>query len=469
MVIMHSKIKRPYLFSFLPNVVFSLLFINMGFAQITWQKNYGGAGSEEGYFVDQTKDGGYVVVGASTSYGNSYQVYLVKTDSLGDTIWTKTYGGTNYDFGYSVQQTTDGGYIITGSTNSFGNSAQLYLIKVDSLGDTLWTKTYGDTASEIGRAVRQTTDGGYIITGFTNSFGYGWQVYLVRTDSLGDSLWIKTFGGPGIDKGWSVEQTPDRGYIIGGSINSPLDDDPIWVIKTDSFGDTLWARIYGTDTYIGRSVQPTEDGGYIVVGYDLGGSIYLVKTDSNGDTLWTKDFYLTDPAEAYTGLQTRDKGYIVGGKTREYIDNHNFFLVKTDSLGDTLWTKRYGTGMTEGAQCVQQTADSGYILVGTDGFSGDNSQVWLIKTDAYGNIGITENGTPRQFSNNNQPIVFPNPYVSFTKVRGYEKNRFTVYDITGRNLGNYWGEKIGFDLQPGIYFIVSEYKNIKPIRIVKIK
>jgi hypothetical protein len=468
MVIMHSKIKRSYLFSFLPYVVFSSFFIGMGFSQITWQKNYGGASYEEGYGLDQTTDRGYVVVGMSASYGNGYQVYLVKTDSLGDTLWTRTYGGTGLEWGYSVQQTTDGGYIVTGRTNSFGNGDQLYLIKTNSLGDTLWTKVYGDTSGEGGYSVQQTVDGGYIVTGFTASFGNGLQVYLVKTDSLGDTLWTKIFGSAGRDRGRAVQQTLDRGYIIAGDISYPVDYDPIYLIRTDSLGDTLWSRIYGTNWYFGRSVQQTQDGGYIIGGYEeIAGFIYLIKTDSMGDSLWAKEYYLIrGAAKAYSVQQTSDKGYIVAGLGLAPYDNYYFFLMKTDSLGDTLWTRYYGSGMTEGAECVQQTADGGYILVGTNG---GNAQILLIKTDQYGNVSnIEEKGFPQRMIY--LPLlVRPNPFCSFTTIIDHNKERFVLYDITGRKLGSYFGEKIGFDLPPGVYFIGPEDKNIKPVKVIKLK
>jgi hypothetical protein len=124
-----------------------VLFVGTGFSQLMWERNYGGAAGEWGYSVQQTTDEGYIVVGYTHSFGNSLQVYLVKTDSLGGTLWTRIYGGTGDDRGFSVQQTQDGAYIIAGFSTSFGNGFQIYLIKTDSLGDTLWTRTYGGTAN----------------------------------------------------------------------------------------------------------------------------------------------------------------------------------------------------------------------------------------------------------------------------------------------------------------------------------
>jgi hypothetical protein len=200
-------------------------------------------------------------------------IYLIKTDTLGDTIWTKTYGDTLYDSGECVQQTQDGGYIITGSFYSFvKGSAEVALIKTNSIGDTVWTKTYGGNFIDMGYSVSQTLDSGYIITGFIlNGLP---DLYLVKTDSLGDTLWTRTFGGVFNDEGFSVQQTSDGGYYL---------------IKTNSFGDTIWTRIYG-DTFwgdAGYSVQQTSDGGYIITGVTwsfgaVNGDIYLIKTDGNG-------------------------------------------------------------------------------------------------------------------------------------------------------------------------------------------
>jgi len=468
--------KRKYFNSLrlVPYVFLIMVFVNTGFSQLIWQRTYGGADNDYGYSVQQTLDGGYIVAGVAYSFGSSAQIYLIKTDSLGDTLWTKTYGGSADDLGMSVQQTTDGGYIIAGTTNSFGASRQVYLIKTDSLGDTLWTKTYGGVGNDLGTSVQQTTDRGYVIAGTTNSFGNSTQVYLIKTDSLGDTLWTKTYGGTIYDRGYSVQQTQDRGYIIGGEGNSSVDHDPIYLIKTDSLGDTLWTRTYCATFDEGRSVQQTQDGGYIIAGIRgfNGIAIYLVKTDSLGDTLWIKAYRWEEAAWGYSVQQTQDSGYIVAGEavnvegTYEY---NYFYLVKTDSLGDTIWTKTYGTGMTEGARCVQQTTDGGYILVGSNAAFGNGWQVWLIKTDEFGNGGIEDDTLARHLSHTSQLMIYPNPFSSFTTVIGYEKKRFILYDISGRRVGSYLGDRIGFGLPAGVYFLMPEDKSFKPVRVVKVR
>ncbi len=167
-------------------------------AQSSWWRTYGGTHSDRGYCVQQTTDGGYIIAGSTYSFGpgtpDSCNVYLIKTDASGDTLWTRAYGGAGCDEGYSVQQTTDGGYIIAGYTNSFGaGNGDIYLVKTDASGDTLWTRTFGGPDRDEGASIQQTADGGYVVAGRTYSFGAGdADVYLVKTNAQGDTSWTRT-------------------------------------------------------------------------------------------------------------------------------------------------------------------------------------------------------------------------------------------------------------------------------------
>jgi len=271
-------------------------------AQTRWWKTYGGTNNDYGSSVQQTTDGGYIVVGyvsySDTGHTVPADVYLIKTNAQGDTIWTRTYGGANGDGGFAVQLTADGGYIIAGVTYSFGpgtpDYGNVYLVKTNAQGDTLWTRAYGGPSYEECNSVQPTSDGGYIIIGTTWSFGAGCtDAYLIKTNASGETLWTRTYGGVDYDYGYSVQQTWDGGYVVTGyGYSFGAQYSRAYLIKTNAQGDTLWTRIYGgtqaTDHSSGHSVQQTADSGYIVAGTccfsdERNEDVYLVKTDSLGN------------------------------------------------------------------------------------------------------------------------------------------------------------------------------------------
>jgi len=354
-----------------------------------WTRTYGGSDADYGYGVQQTSDGGYIIAGETASFGaGSYDIYLVKTDANGDTLWIRTYGGSGSDEARSVQQTTDGGYIIAGSTTSFGaGRSDVYLVKTDANGNTLWTRAYGGSNYDEAMFVQETTDGGYIIAGSTRSFGAGgWDVYLLKTDANGDTLWTRTYGGSDYDDGWSGQQTADGGYIIAGATESFGAGGDVYLVKTDANGDTLWTRTYGGSSWeVGSSLQQTADGGYVIGGctdsFGAGGDVYLVKTNANGNTLWTRAYGGADFEEATCVRQTTDGGYIVAAYTSSFgAGGDDVYLVKTDANGDTLWTRTYGGSDTDWGYSVQQTSDGRYIVAGyTESFGAGSRDVWLLK------------------------------------------------------------------------------------------
>ena len=293
--------------------------------------------------------------GVENTFGpGQMEIFLAKYNSIGQIQWGREYGGTNpvADWGYSVQQTTDGGYIMAGNSTSFGPaSVNMYLIKTDSIGDTLWTRIFGGTVGENGRCVQQCTDGGYIIVGITVSFGAGGQdIYAVRTDSNGDTLWTKTYGGTDFEWGYGVQQTTEGGFIITGGTNSfgpPSVGRCAYLIKTDANGDTLWTRAYGEDwVNMGRAVQQCADGGYIIMG-DKGISgppihyeMLLIKTDANGNTGGCLDYgtntIVTNPPTIVA------RGALVFSG---FFEGHFPFVVKSTETIDTTYCFDNGIGI----------------------------------------------------------------------------------------------------------------------------
>jgi hypothetical protein len=390
-----------------------LLLVSTTAAQDTlWTRTYGGSLNDYGNSVQQTSDGGYIIAGYTGSYP-SYDVYLVKTDANGDPLWTRTYGGSDTDDASSVQQTTDGGYIIAGMTYSFGAGLyDVYLVKTDANGDTLWTRTYGGSGTDWGESVQQTSDGGYIIAGYTMSFGAGgFDVYLVKTDANGATLWTRTYGGSALDYGESVQQTTDGGYIIAGyTMSFGAGGFDVYLVKTDANGDPLWTRTYGgSDIDWGNCVQQTTDGGYIITGmtdsFGAGGcNVYLVKTDANGDPLGTRTYGGSDTDYGESVQQTSDGGYIIAGYTMSFgAYDYDFYLVKTDANGHPLWTRTYGGSGDDQSYSVQLTTDGNYIVAGyTESFGAGGADAWLVKV-----VGEIEPDIAIEIIPDDPPVTVP--------------------------------------------------------------
>ncbi|MFZ8835370.1 MAG: T9SS type A sorting domain-containing protein [Candidatus Caldipriscus sp.] len=382
------------------------LFTQSAHAQVVrFAKIYGV--TDFGRSVQQTSDGGYIVAGYTEFATSRDDISLIKTDAYGNIQWAKTYDwGTNYnDVAYSVQQTSDGGYIVAGVRSHFVTAARdLLLMKTDANGNVQWAKTYGGPLWDFAHSVQQTSDGGYIAAGGSHVVGVNlWDIFLVKTDANGNLQWAKTYAyywGNHDDIAHSVQQTSDGGYIVAGVTAGDF-----FLMKTDANGNVQWAKTYGGTGWDGAySVQQTSDGGYIVAGYTRsfgagGADFFVVKTDANGNLEWAKTYGGIDWDYAFSVQQTSDGGYIIAGRTYSFgAGLDDIILIKTDANGNLEWAKTYGGTNNDYATSVQQTSDGGYIVAGgTRSFGANYYDFFLIKTDANGDIGscgIVRNVTP---------------------------------------------------------------------------
>ena len=353
-----------------------------------WMKTFDLNDYDAGYSVQQTTDGGYIVVGSTHPPSGNSNVWIIKTDNKGDMVWDKKYEG---GYGHSIKQTSDGGYIIEGERYSSGNSDS-WLIKIDEDGNILWDKTFDYTDVDLSSDVEQTNDGGYIISGFKGQPG-DTDAWLLKTDESGELEWYSTYGGSGDDGAYSVVQTLDGGYVVSGYI-SPFEDTnelAVWLFKTNSDGEMLWEKTFsGGYNDGGFSVQLTDDGGYIITGVTASSKlliydVLLIKTDDEGELLWKKTLGGTYSDWGFEVQQTNDGGYIITGVTNKLF-GEDALLIKTNSNGEKEWSKTYGDRI--GADITvsgQQTMDGGFILAGYKS-NGLGRDVLLIKTDSSGNV-----------------------------------------------------------------------------------
>ncbi len=315
-------------------------------------------------------DKNFIIIGTTASFGaGDRDIYVLRVNMQGDTIWTKAIGGPDTEMGYSITPTHDSGYIVCGITKSFGAGIQdIYLVKLNSMGDTIWTKTLGDAGENYGWCIQPTFDTGFIVVGYTKLFGTGkYDVLMIKTDSNGDTIWAKTYGGIEDDYGYSVKQTADSGYIIVG--------------MTKSFNTGF-------------------------------GNIYLIKTDIDGNMTWSQNFGNTGLQLGKDICQTTDKGYIITGFSSATTMNTGVLLMKTDSAGNEEWSKYYGNGVGSG-ESVEQTNDGGFILAGTTSSNiSKNNGAYLVKTDTTGCV-------PPDINIGNDTTIFINDSLTLVADSGF--------------------------------------------------
>ena len=384
---------------------------------IGWSQTYGGPSSDKAYSMIRTREGGYALAGTTNSFGSGLiSAWLVKTDVDGNELWNQTYGGAGQGLADACVQASDNGYALTGYTYSFQQSTNessgnvgtgelaMWIVRTDYLGNIVWNQTYNQVGTAIGYGIVQTSDLGFAVVGTSNSLSNnGKAAWLVKTDSNGVFQWYKAFMGTRNVELFSVIQTSDGGYMLGGDTNSlnETSQTSLMMIKTDSSGVQQWNQTYSfSGECVASNMVQTGDGGYLLTGTlqsSSGDQYLIVKTDSAGNMQWTRMYGTSHSInDALSGIQTNDGGYaIIGVSNSSGNALVKAWLLKTDSNGEVVWNQTYGGGGLDVAGAVAQATDGGYAIAGYTNATGAGLEdFWLLKTDANGVITLPTTPTP---------------------------------------------------------------------------
>ncbi len=489
---------------------------------IVWEKCYGGSMMETSHGSCEVFDKGIVI--AADSESNDFDVhinrgstdfYIVKIKSNGDTLWTRTFGGSNLDLGCDVTETDDSCIVYTGVTfsndfdiNTSYGGGDIFAVKLDAIGNTLWKKTFGGSDVDNAYSIISTKNGACALFGYTGSSdfyinqNYGsHDCVLINLDQNGDTLWVKTLGGTLSEIGQDIIYTSDNGFaVIGSTESSDYDvgnnygNHDIWLVKLDSLGNIQWEKNYGgTDSDEGMSIYQTNDGGYIMAGmtnsndFDVhgnhGDSDYLIiRTNSTGDTLWTNTIGGSGYDRPNAIIQTSDNNFVVGGYTNSvdgdisnWYNSYDFWIVKLDDNGQILWDACMGGNYSDQCTNIFETFDNYLFASGSThstseeiGYQHGNGDVWGVKFDFIVN-------TDKEIKHNSSNIlIYPNPTTGKISVQAEGIIGIDVMDITGKVIKNLQGfgnlEGLDIDLSKnpkGIYIIkVTTSKGVMVEKVV---
>ncbi len=466
-----------------------------------WSRVLGGANGEGAYAIESTSDGAFIVAGEKeTTYYGPTDVYLLKIDGNGDTLWTRTFGDANTsELGRSVQQTFDGGFIIAGYAG-IGEHNQVYLLKTDFEGNFEWDALYGITPDNRGHCVKQTSDGGYIIAGqayiIRGPFG-SYDSYIIKTNAQGGVEWERVFGGEMNEYSLTVTELQGGGFVAGGRTQSF----GVWdayLIRLSPYGDSLWARAVGgaaadeaTDI-----MELPDQSGFVFSGISVAPSrgdadFYLARTDTIGAIVWSRRYGGIEDDDAQSLVMTPDGGFILTGMTSSYgPDGWNVYVVRTDPVGVQLWSRVLGGSGDDRGHGITQHADGSFAVAGwTTSFGNGWLDLWMIKFQGSP-TSIAEEivlPIPAGFTLSQN---YPNPFNARTVI-SYSLNSETevslnIYSVTGELVGSpldrakyqagdhafVWDgtNRIGKAVSTGVYFYelrVGERKETKSMALIK--
>lgn len=409
------------------------------FSQETFTKIYGGKQDEHAMSVIQSRDGNYVMAGFTFSYGKGKSdVWVMKVDRYGEEIWRRFLGTQDFDWVNAMVETRDGNYVIAGYTrNSNAGQSDAWIFQLNQFGEGMWSKTYGGVFDEEAKSITQTADGGFAVTGFTYSNSKGESdVWLLRLNAVGEQLWEETYGGQGVEMGYSIVETRDSGFLIGGYQSyDTVNRADMLLIKVDRKGKGLWRRALrspGND--IAEVVQETPQGEYIAGGWafmpekgDLDGKV--VKLTSGGKVLWERTYGGDGKDAFYDMIPASGGGFIFSGQTGSFSKTSDVWILCIAPDGNMLWQKRSDGGQNDYGHCITQANDGGFVIAGgTKSYKAEGADMYLLKTDARGNFGdgpfqaetITPDTNTRPEISSQPDIFKPNLYILAMGVSEYE-------------------------------------------------
>lgn len=447
------------------SIIFCLLAasssISLAQPDTIWTRNVGTDGQDLAFDVVPNKHG-YLVLGTTDGRGaGECDFFLVQTNDIGDTLWTRTYGGRGYDVGFGITAADDGSYVLLGVTNSYGHgSLDIYLVKVGPLGDTIWTSAIGGTSEDWGYSISRNRDGGFVIAGKTYvSPDSGEQALIVRTDADGQVLWQQRFGGIYSELGQRAKEVSEGGFIMVGQSES-YDPGPYrsaYVVRTSYAGTPIWIRDYGgPSSDEADDVLEIEGGHFIVCGrtYSYGNGdwdAYFMRITADGDTVWTRTCGGTEWDSMRSIAETTGGGYVCAGYTLSFGNgDFDVYVVKIDPAGFIQWTLTVGNYSPEEANAIKLTDDNRYILAGHTYLG--NYDFYLVRLGAeqvavYDTLSQPLPDDFRLLSN------YPNPFNAYTNLHYFlpfaTHINLDIFDINGRLVAT-----VAYGLQqPGHHFV----------------
>jgi hypothetical protein len=450
-----------------------------------WTRAYGAEHHEMGECIQSTTDGNFVIAGSNHSnIRGAADIYLVKIDPAGDTLWTQRYGTYDTEMGFSVVEKDDEGFFVIGNLYHYIGyvSRDVIFIQTDRYGNEIQTSYIIGSEDDFVQQIKKLSNGDYLVVGGTDSFGAGdYDLWLLYLDSTGDTVWTKTIGGANREWGFAVDVTPDGDYVIaGGKNNYETFGEDMFLVKTNNVGDIIWTRTFAGNESTDRAydVKATSEGGCIAAGFAMTPSFpsryaFIVKTDANGDTLWTKKIDAEYEAQAKSILIDQDGNYIIAGYREFYDPNHiDVYIICLNPNGDIVWTQSVNRGSWTEASSILETPNGDFIVTGyTKNYYNDDWETDLfiakLSTEITGINDNTNTRLPEQVS----PISnYPNPFNASTTIEyglpDAGRVRIDVYDLLGRKVetlvekekqaGQHNAVWDALDHSSGVYFYRTE-------------